>query len=152
MGEIADAVTKLIQRGARGAEIVALINRMEDGPAASIHQDFMRFWNLYPNRVGKGQAEKAWPKALKAAGSIEVLLDGVKRYAAKRDDRPWKNPATWLNGKCWEDQEPQPIAPTVGLAGVRARLMERVKNERPEFGNVGYDDAGGLPGLFGPHH
>jgi uncharacterized protein YdaU (DUF1376 family) len=69
-----------------------------------VHPDFAEWWSVYPNRVGKGQAETAYRSARAIATQAE-LIEGVRRYIRdKPADRQWKNPATWLNGRCWEDQ------------------------------------------------
>lgn len=65
---------------------------------------FDDWYSRYPHKVQRGAAEKAFPKALKLA-SLQELIDGVERYvASKPSDRPYQNPATWLNGKGWLDQ------------------------------------------------
>lgn len=64
--------------------------------------DFAEFWSIYPNKVGKRDAEKAFSKARKRA-DLETILVGLRAYAAKTDDRPWCNPATWLNQDRWAD-------------------------------------------------
>ncbi len=69
--------------------------------------DFDQFWSIYPNRVGKRDAEKAFLKAMRRA-NVETILAGLRLYAAKTDDRPWCNPATWLNQDRWDDA---PAAP-----------------------------------------
>ncbi|RKD68991.1 hypothetical protein BJ928_104129 [Rhizobium sp. WW_1] len=63
---------------------------------------FEDFWAIYPNRVGKRDAEKSFAKALSRANLPEILA-GLRRYVAKTDDRPWCNPATWLNQDRWTD-------------------------------------------------
>ncbi len=63
---------------------------------------FEDFWAIYPNRVGKRDAEKSFAKALSRANLPEILA-GLRRYVAKTDDRPWCNPATWLNQDRWAD-------------------------------------------------
>lgn len=63
---------------------------------------FSDFWAIFPNKVGKRDAETAFLKALTRA-DIETILEGVRRYAAKTDDRPWCNPATFLNQDRWAD-------------------------------------------------
>lgn len=66
---------------------------------------FAEWWAGYPHKVGKGAAEKAWPKALALARGAD-LAAAVRRYIdGKPADRPWCNPATWLNQRRWEDQE-----------------------------------------------
>lgn len=64
--------------------------------------EFDQFWSMYPNKVGKRDAEKAFSKAVKRA-DISIILAGLKAYVGKTDDRPWCNPATWLNQDRWED-------------------------------------------------
>jgi hypothetical protein len=73
---------------------------------------FSDFWAIFPNKVGKRDAETAFLKALTRADP-ETILDGVRRYAAKTDDRPWCNPATFLNQDRWTDM---PAAPPIRQA------------------------------------
>jgi hypothetical protein len=70
---------------------------------------FDEFWNNYPRRVGKIHAEKAYAKALAAGVDPQVILDGVTLYALTcntREPQFVKHPATWLNGGCWDDDDP----------------------------------------------
>lgn len=71
--------------------------------------EFERWYRGYPHKVQRGAAERAFVKARKIA-DMDALIAGVARYAAKQDDRPWQNPATWLNGKGWLDEPAQPMA------------------------------------------
>lgn len=66
---------------------------------------FDRFWTAYPRATAKGDARKAWPAAVKAAGGIEAVVAGAERYRGdpNRDDRFTKHPATWLRAECWAD-------------------------------------------------
>lgn len=71
-------------------------------------ETFEQFWSVWPNRVGKPAARKAWAKVWR---ELPQVLDGVSRYiAAKPPDRPWLNPATFLNQRRWEDQ-PAAVGP-----------------------------------------
>jgi DNA replication protein DnaC len=71
---------------------------------------FSDFWSIYPRKIGKGGAEKAWKNALKRASAEEICL-GAARYA--RAVQSWtgqertyiKHPSTWLNQDCWQDEE-----------------------------------------------
>jgi uncharacterized protein YdaU (DUF1376 family) len=65
--------------------------------------EFEEFWALYPNKVGKDAARKSWERAVSRASVAEIMA-GLRRYVAKTDDRPWCNPATWLNQGRWTDQ------------------------------------------------
>lgn len=62
------------------------------------------FWVMWPNKVGKPAAMRAMVAALKRA-SISAIMQGVDNYIRdKPPDRPWLNPATFLNQNRWEDQ------------------------------------------------
>lgn len=68
---------------------------------------FDDFWSLCPKKKNKGQAERAYKKALKEA-SHETLISGIKKYAEAnrgKDETYICHPATWLNGKRWLDEE-----------------------------------------------
>lgn len=79
-----------------------------DAPA---HMEFHdNFWPKYPNKVGKPDAERAFAKARRRA-SLDAILAGLDAYVHKTDDRPWCNPATWLNQDRWNDQ-PAVVVPT----------------------------------------
>jgi len=67
-------------------------------------EDFEKFWNTYPIKVGKGAAMKAWVKAIKKT-TAEVIVEGADRYARdpNRDPSFTAHPATWLNGDRWLD-------------------------------------------------
>jgi hypothetical protein len=74
-------------------------------PGLSAEDAFDRFWEVYPRKAGKGQARKAWAKALAAAGGPEVVIAGAERY---RDDPNrviefTAHASTWLNGERWAD-------------------------------------------------
>lgn len=83
--------------------------RSEEAAAArnSSPAGFADFWAIYPNKVGKRDAEKAFSKARKRA-DLATILAGLRAYVAKTDDRPWCNPATWLNQDRWEDRPATP--------------------------------------------
>lgn len=76
---------------------------------------FEDFWVIYPRKVGKGNAEKAWMK-MECAQRILKIATAVK-IAKQSED--WKgekrfipHPATWLNQKRWEDE----LTPSVSRA------------------------------------
>lgn len=79
-----------------------------------VEADFDEWYALYPHKVGRGAALKAYRAARKKTGKGE-LLDAVKRFsAAKARDGTEKrfipHPATWLNGERWADEAPAPQA------------------------------------------
>lgn len=69
-----------------------------------IPDEFIDWYLEYPRKESKGVAEKAYAKARKLA-TAEQLVEGAIRYREDPNREPsfTKMPATWLNGKCWED-------------------------------------------------
>lgn len=67
---------------------------------------FAGFWSVYPRKVAKKAAEKAWAKAVRAVDA-NMIISAAARYADQTkssDPRFVKHPATWLNGGCWDDE------------------------------------------------
>lgn len=72
-----------------------------------------RFWPNYPRRVAKADAEKAWMKLDPDEGLIATILKALGwQRDVHTDWNYWPYPATWLNGRRWED-EPPPHLKTV---------------------------------------
>jgi hypothetical protein len=69
---------------------------------------FEEFWKLFPRKVGKQAAERAFAKACKVAEQ-SVIIAGAARYAddPNRVDAFTAHPTTWLNAGRWND-EPLP--------------------------------------------
>lgn len=68
--------------------------------------DFINFWKIYPRKVSKADAEKAFKKALATATSV-LILEKTKKYAesvAGKDQKYIPHASTWLNGRRWEDE------------------------------------------------
>jgi len=82
--------------------------RREDKPQTP-PLGFERFWTVYPKKLSKGQAEKAWQKLSPDEQLLERILSAVERAKTRAD---WRkdagqfipHPATWLNAKGWEDE------------------------------------------------
>lgn len=71
----------------------------------SLECEFNTFWQSYPRKVGKGQARKAFGKAV-LKEQPQVIIDAAVRYAMSRsgqDIRYTPYPASWLNGERWTD-------------------------------------------------
>jgi len=74
--------------------------------------NFIAFWSAYPNRKGKGAAEKKYQKITQEEHTAILLaIDAQKRYrvAAKKTGEfmpEWCMPATWLNQQRWLDEIP----------------------------------------------
>lgn len=76
---------------------------------------FAEFWSAYPKKVAKGDAEKAWKKHKPDLDRCLAALDIAKRSQdwTKDGGQFIPYPATWLNGKRWEDGGSSAIKPAV---------------------------------------
>lgn len=86
-------------------------------PSASESADdgFPDFWEQYPKKVAKPAAEKAWRKVKPSKQLLADLMAGLERQKASADwqkdgGRFIPHPATWLNGRRWDDELAQPAA------------------------------------------
>lgn|GEM_PF-1959927 len=72
--------------------------------------DFDRFWKVWPRKVAKEAARKVWQKIDLSDGLLDRILAAVELN--KRSNPQWAkdngqfipHPATWLNGKQWNDE------------------------------------------------
>ncbi len=64
-----------------------------------------RFWEAYPNKVGKPKAlAKLDGVAKRGKTAWSDLMAGLDSYVrTKPPDRPWCNPETWINQERWND-------------------------------------------------
>jgi len=91
-------------------------------------RDFTAFWQVWPKRVGKLQAEKAWKAALKRGASAEQIISRAARQAeiwqqTGKDRQYMPHPSTWLNAGRYDDD--QPDTGTVPVAGRQRSFEER---------------------------
>lgn len=95
-------------------------------------REFGEFWELFPNKVGKRDAQAAFSKA-RTRADFETIIAGLRRYVAKTDDRAWCNPSTFLNQDRWDDQ-PAVAVPRSGAPPPQQEstsdLIDRVLNPR----------------------
>ena len=69
-----------------------------------VKSEFSEFWDAWPNKVGKPVALRAFVAA-RRKDSLAEILDGVACYVStKAPDRPWLNPATFLNQERFRDR------------------------------------------------
>lgn len=69
---------------------------------------FEEFWKTVPNKDGKKPAQAAFKKAIKKI-SLDDLIIAYKAnvQVCEAQNRFKKNPATWLNQECWNDDSIQ---------------------------------------------
>ena len=74
------------------------------------------FWSLYPKKADKPAAQRAWKKLKPGEELLQAMLSALdvqKQTDAwtREEGRFIPNPATWLNGRRWEDEAPKVAAP-----------------------------------------
>lgn len=100
------------------------LNRTLNKPLKEIYaqNEFEKFWNLYPRKVGKNAADKALRRVLLETSFDEVMAGLIRM--ANDPNLPEKqfvpHPATWLNRAGWLD-EPYPVRNTKEQLRVNAR-------------------------------
>jgi hypothetical protein len=104
----------------------------------SADADFDRFWLAYPKRVAKGQAKKAWPKAVEKADArtLTAAAEDYARWHQEQNTDPQfiKNPSTWLNGECWLDERPARKPQTTRVGEHLALVQQLEDEERRQIG------------------
>ena len=64
---------------------------------------FESFWNMYDKKVERDACKKKFLKL--DLPVIEKILQVVPNYVSTTPDKQYrKNPETWINNKCWDDE------------------------------------------------
>jgi uncharacterized protein YdaU (DUF1376 family) len=92
---------------------------------------FMDFWNVYPLKVGKGAAQKAFEKAIRTTDA-DIIIRGAQRYKSdpNRVQAYTAHASTWLNAQRWLDEAlPQR---NLSVAEIKEKELQeaRIKSER----------------------
>lgn len=98
--------------------------------------NFSDFWQQYPKKVAKKDAEKAWNRLNDAQQqkAIESIPNHIKCWCAEcRQAHYIPNAATWLNAERWDDeiQLPEPELKTTSniLAFAKQKGIEAKRGE-----------------------
>lgn len=72
---------------------------------------FERFWEAYPKKTAKLEAEKAFIKLNVNDGLLDTMLTALEKQSSQWQQVQYiPYPATWLNGKRWNDElEPMKV-------------------------------------------
>jgi hypothetical protein len=105
------------QNRTEGADAPGAIAVPEEPKPEDAPTPFEQFWELYPRKVGKGEALKLWTKINPSPELVERILDSVWDHRAWPDWRKDRgafipHPSTFLSQERWEDE---PIAAGVKL-------------------------------------
>lgn len=92
------------------------LEKKKKKPPTPLPPGFEKFWEAYPRKTAKADAVKAWEKIEPDDSLQGAILKAVARQTtwpqwAKDEGEYVPYPASWLNGRRWEDQ------PTVNGAG-----------------------------------
>ena len=97
---------------------------------------FEQFWKAYPKKKSKGQAEKAFFKINPDEQLLAIMIAKIEQAKKSEDWIKEKGkyiqyPATWLEAKGWEDEEPEthPLAGKVSDKTIQN--IESFKEWRP---------------------
>ncbi len=104
------------------------------------HQEevFARFWDAYDNKLDKQPALTVWKRLWRKGEIDDVKAEKVIAAAEKTrqlceshgvEKRYRKRPKTWLNGRCWTDEE---------MLGFEQSLTESGRKSGGGGGNDGY--------------
>lgn len=101
--------------------------------------DFADFWAIYPKRVAKKDAEKAWARLTpdQRFAAINALPVHVRYWLAAGTAKEYlPHPATWLWGHRWEDELEMPEAPEQAqwwktTSGIEAKARQMQLTPKP---------------------
>lgn len=83
-----------------------------------------KFWPNYPRRVAKKDAEEAWFKLDPDHGLIGLILKALDwQRTVHTDWEWWPYPATWLNGRRWEDEPPPHLRTVIAHVGPQQQAV-----------------------------
>lgn len=94
---------------------------------------FEKFWEKYPRKAAKQDAVKAWGKLKADEALLETILAALDRQIPLWDDPQFiPYPASWLNGRRWED-EPVGKKKTAQAQYTQRTYEERKPDQLPQF-------------------
>ena len=90
---------------------------------------FDTFWTAYPKKLSKASALKAWKTLKPDAALLDVILKAItlakQSQAWLKDNGQFiPHPASWLNGKRWEDEQTPSLPPRTARDLSKAHLDE----------------------------
>jgi hypothetical protein len=70
---------------------------------AVVNDEFEQWWNLYNKKRGKPKCLKKWLHMSKK--DRQACITATPKYVASVTNKVYqKDPLTYLNGRCWEDE------------------------------------------------
>ena len=127
--QVRNRVTRYREKG--NAVVTTPETETETETETDKRKDFDQFWKIYPLKVGKGSALKAFLKAVRTTDA-EIIIKGATRYKLdpNRSQAYTAHAATWLNAQRWLDE----ALPTRNLSPAETKEKElqeaRIKSDR----------------------
>ncbi|WP_240619948.1 hypothetical protein [Pseudomonas qingdaonensis] len=98
-----------------------------------VGEGFEQFWKLYPRKVGKDKAEKAWARIKPAQALFDEIIAALAKHSTSHD---WTkdngqfipHASTWLNGKRWRDV----LQSAAGAGSAYTNLPQHTDDMYPE--------------------
>lgn len=137
-------------------QAVGLVMRRKQPPRSSspeVRESFDKFWSIYPRKVAKLTAEKAWFKLNPDAELADHITTQLKKHIQSWHNNSSKfipHPATWLNARRWEDQidEGELRSSGGGLGSSRLQPTGQYDHLGETFGVSGAEpESGSTPGI-----
>ena len=110
--------------------------------AAALDRSFDKFWACYPRHTAKQDAKRAFLKISPDDTLLNTMLTAIQRQKQTEqwsDPRYVPHPATWLNGRRWEDEPAAPRA-APGKTVSAARYSQRDYDEADLEERLGVND------------
>ena len=98
------------------AEKITASNPVAAPPSSTaLPPSFEEFWQAFGKKEDRHKCQQRWG-ALKPAEQ-QAAITAVPAYVVATPEKRYrKNPLTWLNGKCWLDEETPTVGPLHGQA------------------------------------
>lgn len=114
--KLADQSVSREERERLYKEMLSIVRGVKPQKPKGSCESFEQWWAVYPNKVARGGAEKAFEKAIKLA-TLDELIQGAKWYSENKPEyADWAHGATWLNQKRWLDKPTKPEAASIPQA------------------------------------
>ena len=119
-----------------------LTDSKEKAAPAALDRAFDKFWVVYPRKVGKQDAKKAFLRLAPDDALLNTILTAASRQAKMEqwsEPRYIPHPATWLNGRRWEDEIPAQVQKP-GKTVSANQYQQREYNEDDLESRLGVND------------
>lgn len=112
---------------------------------------FDDFWNKFDKKVDKSKCEKKWSRLTEEEQNAALV--SVDSYVETTPNKKYrKNPLTWLNGKCWNDEDDfsnlEKIRKAVNMLAISKEVKLESKSEYDIYLGVNYDYAKTLTNTY----